>query len=77
MNEIAQNITTIQKISEIKNISSDKYDQIYKAAGRVIGKREHGKSIFITIQDDTNTIQGYIKSDEEKSIDCIQKQYFT
>lgn len=63
------------KISEIKNIPFNKYDQIYKAAGRVIGKREHGKSIFITIQDDTNTIQGYIKSDEEKDSFELIKNY--
>jgi len=30
-------------------------------AGRVIGKRDHGKSVFITIRDSSGTIQGYKK----------------
>ncbi|MBT4594718.1 lysine--tRNA ligase [bacterium] len=35
----------------------------FKVAGRVIAKREHGKTIFATIQDRSGTIQLYLKKD--------------
>lgn len=58
----AEDITL--KANNIKNISEENYINIYKAAGRIIGKREHGKSLFITIKDDTGILQGYIKNNE-------------
>jgi lysyl-tRNA synthetase class 2 len=57
------------KAKDIKSISTDQYEKLYTAAGRIIGKREHGKTIFLTIEDNTGTIQGYSKFDKEKSIE--------
>ncbi len=36
---------------------------VYAIAGRVISKREHGKTMFMTLQDRTGTMQVYLKSD--------------
>jgi lysyl-tRNA synthetase class 2 len=55
------------KAKNIKSIPTTEYENIYTASGRIIGKREHGKTIFITIEDNTGTIQGYSKSDKEKT----------
>lgn len=63
--------TPIKEILE--QIPSEKE---YISAGRVIGIREHGKSIFITLEDNTNhVLQGYIKKDvaNESTFELIKK----
>jgi lysyl-tRNA synthetase class 2 len=49
---------------DLKKISEEKYNESYSLAGRLKAKREHGKSIFITIEDQTGIFQAYIKLDE-------------
>ncbi len=41
----------------------DSYENKQTLAGRIIGKREHGKALFCTLQDFTGTIQVYLKAD--------------
>lgn len=47
----------------------------FQIIGRIIGKREHGKSIFITLQDNDHEMQGYIKLTDENTalFDLIEK----
>ena len=52
------------KAKDAKLLSSEEYNNLYKFSGRLIGKREHGKTIFLTFQDDTGQIQAYIKNEE-------------
>ena len=50
-------------------------DKKYSISGRIISIREHGKSIFISIKDETDIIQGYIKKENvlESTFTFIQK----
>ncbi len=52
-------------IANIKKNNITVNDKIYNASGRIVGIREHGKSIFVTIKDETDIIQGYIKKENE------------
>ena len=55
-----------------KDISDSKQ---YTLAGRLMAKREHGKTVFGNIQDCSGSIQLYIKKDDvgEKDFDFFQK----
>lgn len=53
------NINTI-KNEDFTNINTN----TYQLSGRIRGIREHGKSIFITISDDSDHIQLYAKNEE-------------
>lgn len=55
------------KIKDAKFLNEEDYSKFISFAGRIIGKREHGKSIFITIRDSSDVIQCYIKNEENIS----------
>lgn len=50
-----------------KNIHEDNAKNVYTVLGRVTNIREHGKSIFMHIQDATGNIQLYIKKEDGNS----------
>ncbi len=67
---------TADRLREIavKN-SKQESDKDYAFSGRVIAKREHGKTTFLVFQDRTGTIQAYFKKDilGEKSFEMFSK----
>lgn len=69
----AQNISHCA--SDLKKIHECDYEKNYCIAGRITSKREHGKSIFLTIQDTTDTIQAYVKllDDKKEMFEAVHK----
>ncbi len=69
----ATNATCQEIIDEFKE---DAESRQYEVAGRVLTVREHGKTMFATIQDRTGKVQIYIRKDAigDESFDFI-KQY--
>ncbi|MGE0010523.1 MAG: lysine--tRNA ligase [Candidatus Babeliales bacterium] len=64
------NATCAQMIAEF---SDEKESREYLLSGRVVAKREHGKTSFATIQDRTGRVQLYIRQDVlgEKAYDLF------
>jgi lysyl-tRNA synthetase class 2 len=54
-------VTTTCKELHTNFVENDTHS--YAVAGRVIGKREHGKTMFMTVQDRTGITQVYLKAD--------------
>lgn len=50
--------------------------KVYQLAGRIMSKREHGKTMFLVIQDRTTRLQLYIRKDEvgEESFGMLMHQ---
>jgi lysyl-tRNA synthetase class 2 len=72
-------IKITSQTNDLRHVQECDYEKIYTIAGRVKSKREHGKSIFFTIEDMTGLMQIYLKFDEnnkdifynaQKFIDC-------
>ena len=64
------------KIKDAKFLNEEDYSKFISFAGRIIGKREHGKSIFITIRDSSDVIQCYIKNEENISVSLCRVAVF-
>lgn len=45
------------------DFKADETEQFYSIAGRIMAIREHGKTVFAVVQDETDRLQVYIKSD--------------
>lgn len=60
-----------QIISEFSQINSGekKTESVFKIAGRLMTKREMGKASFFNIQDQTATLQCYVKVEELSEVD--------
>lgn len=55
---------TADKLSEIAKGNGEKEDgKEFAFSGRVMARREHGKTCFLVFQDRTGSIQGYFKKD--------------
>lgn len=64
--------STSDEITNKEIIENDTVE--YIIVGRVIGIREHGKSIFITIQDSCGAVQGYSKNESgDESFNFLKK----
>ena len=48
----------------IEDFNKGDEDRTYEIAGRIMAMREHGKTIFCTLQDRSGTIQIYLKKDD-------------
>jgi lysyl-tRNA synthetase class 2 len=57
----------VQTVAEVKQLVAEKQvaelDQEVSISGRMMSKREHGKTVFIDIKDRTGSLQVYCKSD--------------
>lgn len=49
----------------ILNVKEENFTSEYSLSGRLKSKREHGKSIFLTLEDSEGTFQAYIKADDK------------
>lgn len=58
------NATCQEVLAEFQEPSEGQPSKEYQIAGRVIALREHGKTIFATIQDRTGRLQIYLRNDE-------------
>lgn len=58
------NATCHQVLLEFQEPSEGQSSKEYQIAGRVIALREHGKTIFATIQDRSGKLQIYLRNDE-------------
>ncbi len=56
-------------VEQFSTIDTELTDTVYKIAGRVISKREFGKSSFITVRDMSGEIQVYLKKDQLSETD--------
>jgi lysyl-tRNA synthetase, class II len=61
-----KNISVSITASNAKQLTEKNFDKEQVLAGRIIGKREHGKTIFVTIRDFSGIIQCYFNSKENK-----------
>lgn len=70
-------ITCKQAVSEFEESGDNEVDnkKEYQLAGRLMSRREHGKTIFANIQDRSGSIQVYIRKDAigEKNFDNFKK----
>jgi lysyl-tRNA synthetase class 2 len=59
----------------IKQFETEAEKQVYTLAGRLMGVREHGKTIFATMQDQTGKLQLYFKLADlgQEVFDLLQK----
>ncbi len=61
-----------KKYNDVIQTGETKLDVIYKIAGRLMTKRPMGKAAFFNVQDQTGSIQGYLKiedlPEEDKSV---------
>ncbi|MFT4282972.1 MAG: lysine--tRNA ligase [Candidatus Woesearchaeota archaeon] len=62
--------TIKEKHSDLK--AGDKTNDIYSVAGRIMLFRRMGKAAFITIKDNFESIQVYLRQDDTKSFDLIK-----
>ncbi len=63
--------------SNLHKISNEKYNEQFTIAGRIVGIREHGKTIFFTIKDSSGKMQCYLPfNDLKKEIFNFFKEYF-
>ncbi|HHX23823.1 MAG TPA: lysine--tRNA ligase, partial [Thermoanaerobacterales bacterium] len=63
INPFGEKLSYSHHSQEIKEKFSELENQKVKVAGRIMAIRGHGKAAFFDIQDDTGTIQVYIKKD--------------
>lgn len=68
----AVNATCAQVHEEFEN---RKESFVYQVAGRLMTKREHGKTIFGTIQDRSGSLQIYIRKDDIGEVEFSQFQH--
>ncbi len=60
----------------IAEFDESKESRVYDIAGRVLAIREHGKTVFMVIQDRTGKVQLYIKSDDIGADNFTWMQHF-
>lgn len=67
--------TTAQALADYQKEGQETSPHSYIIAGRLLAKRDHGKTFFGTIQDRAGTLQIYIKKDDigEKSFEQFKK----
>ena len=56
-------------VEQFSSIDTELTDTVYKIAGRVISKREFGKSSFLTVRDMSGDIQIYLKKEQLSETD--------
>ncbi len=56
-------------VEQFSSLDTELTDTVYKIAGRVISKREFGKSAFLTVRDMSGEIQVYLKKDQLSETD--------
>jgi len=61
INPFGESVSGIEKIADVKNDYSEARKT--KVAGRIMAKREHGKSMFLDLKDFTGKVQVYVKKD--------------
>ncbi|MFC1548381.1 lysine--tRNA ligase [Candidatus Omnitrophota bacterium] len=61
INPFAQSFSDIESIEAVKNDFSE--ERPSRIAGRIMAKREHGKSMFCDLKDFTGKMQVYVKKD--------------
>jgi lysyl-tRNA synthetase class 2 len=73
----SDSIEITSSTADLHKISSEKYNEKFSIAGRIVGIREHGKTIFFTIKDSSAKIQCYLPfNDSTKDIFNFFKEYF-